>query len=733
MNELELVVTGQNKAGPALTAATQDAQKFGQGAEQASNKAQAAMRDLDTKVSASARRVAELGQEYIKTGSQAEKAKLHEERMILRALKAIEREQRAVVQAAEKAEAAGRKVGDGFEDGARKAGGSGGALAGMISKAGPAVAAAAVAVGLLAGAALLKGAQSALEAGKAGDRMAAALGVDPAEQARLGAVAGRLYAGAYGESFGEVTDAIDAVKSSISGLADDAAVERATTKALDWATAFRIDVSQAAMYAGTLIKSGLAKDATQAFDLMTRAAQKVPASLREEVFEASTEYGQFFAQLGLDGPKAFDLLTRGAAKGQYGIDKAGDAIKEFTILSTDMSTASVASYKAIGLDAETMSNKILAGGETASKAFDQIVKGLLAIEDPTKRANAAIGLFGTPLEDLSTAQIPDFLRSMSGLGTSFADAEGAAVKMGDTLNDNAATKIESFKRRAAGAITELAGTFIEEAEKVTESESFQEWASQLSTDLEEIYAKHLPALREEWTKLSEALGDNKEEIGVLMKFTAELLLTSIAITATWGRIFTETMGAAQRHFRTVTMIFVDHLGMVLTAASKAFGWVPGLGGKLRTAEAEFKKFRDRVNGYLGGIEDEEVRVNVRYFEYGGEKKAGGTATKYAHGGVVGSAATGGVRSDFTMVGEAGPELLKLPPGSQVMSNPDTQRMTGGQGGGWGGPMQLIISGGTGGPGITGALLEWFHTALRTAQLSIGVRAADGTYTKVEVV
>lgn len=46
---------------------------------------------------------------------------------------------------------------------------------------------------------------------------------------------------------------------------------------------------------------------------------------------------------------------------------------------------------------------------------------------------------------------------------------------------------------------------------------------------------------------------------------------------------------------------------------------------------------------------------------------------YAHGGVVG-AATGGVRSNRVLTGEHGPELLDLPPGTQVHSNPDTERM-----------------------------------------------------------
>jgi TP901 family phage tail tape measure protein len=46
----------------------------------------------------------------------------------------------------------------------------------------------------------------------------------------------------------------------------------------------------------------------------------------------------------------------------------------------------------------------------------------------------------------------------------------------------------------------------------------------------------------------------------------------------------------------------------------------------------------------------------------------------AAGGVVGMAASGGLRSSLTWVGEQGPELLDLPAGSRVFSNPDSRRM-----------------------------------------------------------
>lgn len=53
---------------------------------------------------------------------------------------------------------------------------------------------------------------------------------------------------------------------------------------------------------------------------------------------------------------------------------------------------------------------------------------------------------------------------------------------------------------------------------------------------------------------------------------------------------------------------------------------------------------------------------------------------FAHGGIVG-AATGGPRSGTIMVGESGPELVDLPAGSRVRSNPDTRAALAGGGGG----------------------------------------------------
>ena len=288
-------------------------------------------------------------------------------------------------------------------------------------------------------------------------KLAASLGASAEQSERWGAAAGALYRDAYGENLEQVTGAVEAVASSMAGMreASQEELQKVTASAMNVAEAFDMDVSQATQAAGLLMKSGLAADADEAFDLITASLQKVPKELRGEVMDATREYSQYFAQLGLDGPSAMALLVKASEDGQYAIDKTGDALKELTIRGTDMSTASVDAYEAAGLSAEDMAGKFLAGGEQGAQALSDLVDGLLSIKDPTAQANAAIALFGTPVEDLGTDKIPGFLEALKGAQGGLTDVEGAAARMGDTLNDTASTRAETWRRNIQGFTQDL--------------------------------------------------------------------------------------------------------------------------------------------------------------------------------------------------------------------------------------------------------------------------------------
>ena len=318
-------------------------------------------------------------------------------------------------------------------------------------------AATAAAAAVAIGAALSKGIADAVDMEAGNDRVQAQLGLTEEQAAISGKAAGSVFSQNFGASLEDVQVGVSAVMSSIKGMRDasQADIEDMTKRVLTLADVFEIDVSRAAQVAGQMITSGFATDGVHAADLLTDALQKVPAAVREDILDAVDEYAPFMAQLGIASETGMGLLVNASEKGMYGIDKLGDALKEFTIRSTDMSKTSGEAYEALGLDQQEMSNKLLAGGMDAQTAFGDIVHGLQGIEDPSARAAAAIALFGTPLEDLGVNEIPEFLGQIDPMGDAFDSVAGASDKAMADVASNAKAGFEGFKRQAQTALIDF--------------------------------------------------------------------------------------------------------------------------------------------------------------------------------------------------------------------------------------------------------------------------------------
>jgi phage-related minor tail protein len=311
----------------------------------------------------------------------------------------------------------------------------------------------------LAGA-LTGGFIAAIESTDINAKLAAQLSLTPAQATKAGDAAGSLYAHAYGGSLSETSEAVGAVMSSMHGMSDASQgdIEAITASALDLSTAFGVDVGESATTAGILMKNGLAKDGTAAMDLITASMQKLPASIRGEVLPTMDEYSKHFAGLGIDGETAMGMIVAAGANGAIGMDKMGDALKEFTIRSTDMSSSTQGAYDDLGLSTEDMTRRILAGGDSAKGAMGEIVGALQGVQDPAKQSALALALFGTPLEDLGTDQIPAFLGMIDPMGDKFDSTAGAAAKFGTTLNSGPGVALEQLKRTSDVFFTSLAET-----------------------------------------------------------------------------------------------------------------------------------------------------------------------------------------------------------------------------------------------------------------------------------
>lgn len=317
---------------------------------------------------------------------------------------------------------------------------------------------AAAGIGAGVAAALGVGVAANLDMEAANSKLAAQLGVGPAEAAELSKVSAKVYGEAWGDSVQTVNEAIKGVYQNIGDVSDaEGGLEGVTTKALALAETFDQEVGPTTAAVGQMIKTGLADNADEAFDILTRGFQ-TGANKADDLLDTMGEYGTQFRKFGLDGQTATGLLSQGLKAGARDADIVADSIKEFSIRAIDGSQTTADGFKAIGLDAKDMAAKIAQGGDSASSALDLTLDRLRGIEDPVARSAAAVQLFGTQSEDLGEAL---FALDPSSAVSALGEVGGAADKMAKTVGDNPAAALESFKRQSVEKLAAVAGTFIQ--------------------------------------------------------------------------------------------------------------------------------------------------------------------------------------------------------------------------------------------------------------------------------
>ncbi|MFD8611083.1 phage tail tape measure protein [Streptomyces sp. NPDC059631] len=309
------------------------------------------------------------------------------------------------------------------------------------------------AVGAAAAGALIEGFGRALEQGQIVGRLRAQLGATGPEAQRYGHIAGQLYAEAVTEDFETAAETISAVMRA--GIAPpdatEAQLKSLATKVSDLATTFDLDLGQTANAVGQALKTGLAKNGTQAIDALTAGLQKM-GPRADDIADTFNEYGVIFQRLGLDVTTATGLMSQGLQAGARDTDVVADALKEFTIEGVAGSSKIVQGFKDIGLNSGRMVKMISKGGPQATRALQMTLDALRKMEDPVKRDAAATELFGTKSEDMQKALLSlDPSKAVSELGK----VAGSADRMGDALRDNAGTQLEAFKRKATQAFVEV--------------------------------------------------------------------------------------------------------------------------------------------------------------------------------------------------------------------------------------------------------------------------------------
>ncbi|CAN5303924.1 hypothetical protein BH11ACT6_BH11ACT6_53490 [soil metagenome] len=339
-----------------------------------------------------------------------------------------------------KASSSGAEAASGFVEG------FGGPIAALGTRGGPIglALAATAGLGLIAGGVLAKNVLAGLDQIQGQANVAAKIGITPEQMKPIADAAAKAYAANFGES---IAENMDTARVAIqSGLLDAGSSQNDTRKVVEQLTTVSDvlgeEIPSAARAAQQAIRTGLVGNATEAFDLFVKAQQN-GLNVSEDFLDTVAEYGTQFRKLGIDGTEAFGLISQAVKGGARDTDVAADAIKEFSIRAVDGSDTSAEAFEALGLNADQMTGKFAAGGDSAKAAFDQVLDAIRAIDDPVKRSAVQVGLFGTQAEDLGAA--------LNGLDLStavqqFGAVDGAAARAAETMGGTATSSIESARR-----------------------------------------------------------------------------------------------------------------------------------------------------------------------------------------------------------------------------------------------------------------------------------------------
>ena len=291
---------------------------------------------------------------------------------------------------------------------------------------------------------------------------------------------------------------------------------------------------------------------TQTMGLLAKGAQ-MGLDKNQNLLDSMNEYAVHFKKIGMSGEDMIKVFAAVGKQGVFDFDKAGDALKEFSIRAIDGSDSTVGAYVQLGLNADTMAKQIAKGGPTAKRTFATILESIKSVKDPVKQDAIGVALFGTMWEDMGKKAIFALGDTKGSLG----DVKGTLSEI-ERLQYNDATT--AFKALGRTINTELAGVAGSAVNKLRDSLNKLRESGQLKDIFEGFEEKANSAY-----EIGERIGggllrtyqfakDNWSTLGPIIKTVSAalavynaLVLANVAgkqLEATWTAIVTGKMWAA---------------------------------------------------------------------------------------------------------------------------------------------------------------------------------------------
>lgn len=196
------------------------------------------------------------------------------------------------------------------------------------------------------------------------DSFAASTGTATDELEEYEDIMKEIYGNNYGDSFGEVADAMAKIKQQMGDIGAEELKEM-TTDAMLLGDTFGYDVNESVRTAKMLMDQ-FELSGKEAFNLIAQGAQN-GLDKNGDLLDSINEYAVHYKQMGYSADQFFNSLKNGTEAGTFSVDKLGDAMKEFGIRVKDTSTTTSDAFALLGYGAG-------ASGEEIAKTKREIAK-----------------------------------------------------------------------------------------------------------------------------------------------------------------------------------------------------------------------------------------------------------------------------------------------------------------------------------------------------------------------
>lgn len=360
------------------------------------------------------------------------------------------------------------------------------------------------------------------------------------------------------------------------------------------------------------------------FEVLLGSADKAARFLKDlQAFAASTPFelpelrtaASRLLAVGVETRRIIPLLTRlgdataGMGTGAFGIERAVYALQQMS-QAGKVSLEDINQLTDAGIPAlDALATRL---GTTVAKLRDDISAGKIKPEALFQAIEQGAGKSFQRLDGMMKRQSA----SLSGMWSTFKDNAGQSLAK---FVEPAMPALKKLLDWAATTTPKILGAVQRMGSDISAVFQGSDVPQKLMDSLTKLGERVLPELRNAWGRILKTIYDNKDGLEKLGRFLADYVIPFIGDNLVWAikaatTAFEGVIWVAAHVVDAVKLmfgIFRTFFEGITVQAEIAFGWIPGIGPKLKEARAKFKEWADGIEDDLDRLDGRTVDINLR--------------------------------------------------------------------------------------------------------------------------